>query len=99
MAKLPYPESSRAQDFSVRGVARFMDHSGGRKRGYPEGETKNEVRNQMPEDKQGAKYLNDASGWVRGAKGEPTCYDEDATNYPGGGFDHRDPKTGLPKRW
>jgi hypothetical protein len=83
-------------DFSVEGVAR-MYTSKRRQLGYEEGETKNEVRNQFPEDKKGAKYLNDASGWVRGAKGEPTCYQEDATNYPN--FDHRDKATGMPKKW
>ena len=99
MVKPPYPESSKAQDFSVRGVARFMDHNGGRKRGYEEGATKNEVRNQFPEDKHGAKYDNETSGWVAGTKGERSCYSEDGTGYPGGGFDHRDPKTGMPRKW
>jgi hypothetical protein len=47
----------------------------------------NKNTNQDPEDKYDAGYLNDASGWVRGAKGEPTGFNETATNYPGGNFD------------
>jgi hypothetical protein len=47
----------------------------------------NSNENQDVEDRYGAGYLNDASGWVRGARGEPTGNNEDATNYPGGNFD------------
>jgi hypothetical protein len=91
MAKPPYPENSKFQDFSVRGIARFYDHDGGRKRGYEEGATKNEVKNQMPEDKHGAKYDNDAKGWLRGtAKGEPNCYSESAEGYEN--FDKSPPR-------
>jgi hypothetical protein len=39
--------------------------------------------NQAPEDKHGPKYDNDASGWVRGARGEPTGNNETATGKPG----------------
>jgi hypothetical protein len=47
----------------------------------------NSDRPQDPEDKHDSKYAGDASGWVRGAKGEPTGYNETATNYPDGNFD------------
>lgn len=48
------------------------------------------LRNNEPqdiEDQHGPGYNNDASGWVRGAQGVPTCNDETATNYPDGNFD------------
>ena len=49
--------------------------------------TKDEVfnknTNQAPANMHDTKYDNDASGWVRGAKGEPTCKNEDATGKPG----------------
>jgi hypothetical protein len=38
----------------------------------------------MPEDQHGPGYSNDASGWVRGARGEPTGNNETATNKPSG---------------
>jgi hypothetical protein len=42
-------------------------------------------RNQMPEDAHAPNYRNDCSGWVRGARsGEPTGFDETATNKPSG---------------
>jgi hypothetical protein len=47
----------------------------------------NENTVQDPEDRHGAKYDGDASGWVRGAKGEPTGFNETGENYPGGNFD------------
>jgi hypothetical protein len=45
--------------------------------------------NQFFEDRHDEKahYSNDASSWVRGARGEPTCNNETATNYPDGNFD------------
>jgi hypothetical protein len=44
-------------------------------------------RNQMPEDQHGPGYDNGTSGWVRGARGEPTMQNETAANYPDGNFD------------
>jgi hypothetical protein len=42
---------------------------------------------QSPEDQHASNYDNRTSRWVRGAKGEPTGFNETATNYPGGNFD------------
>jgi hypothetical protein len=42
---------------------------------------------QDPEDRHDVGYRNDSRGWTRGARGEPTGYNETATNYPGGNFD------------
>ena len=42
---------------------------------------------QDPEDSRDRGYNNDCRGYVRGAKGEPTGFNETATNYPGGNFD------------
>jgi len=42
----------------------------------------NENTVQDPEDKHDAKYDNDASGWVRGAAGVPTCKNETAEGKP-----------------
>ena len=42
--------------------------------------------NQAPEDAHGPNYDNDASGWVRGARGEPTGDYETGETKPG--FDH-----------
>jgi hypothetical protein len=89
-------DMAKTQPFTVDEVEK-MYTSKRQQLGYEEGGTKNEVRNQFPEDKKGAKYLNDASGWVRGAKGEPDCYHEDGAGYPGG-FDHRG-RDGYPKKW
>jgi hypothetical protein len=47
----------------------------------------NSNENQDPEDKYDAGYLNDCSGWLRGARGVPTCENETAENYPQGNFD------------
>ena len=41
-------------------------------------------RPQSPEDQHASNYDNRTSGWVRGAKGEPTGHDETATNKPSG---------------
>ena len=41
---------------------------------------------QFPEDQRGEKYSNRTSGWVRGAKGEPTMKNETAEGKPS--FDH-----------
>ena len=38
--------------------------------------------NQAPEDQHGPKYDNDCSGWVRGARGEPTGNNETAEGKP-----------------
>jgi hypothetical protein len=38
--------------------------------------------NQAPEDFHDVKYDNDTSGWVRGARGEPTGFNETATGKP-----------------
>ena len=38
--------------------------------------------NQYPEDRHDGNYDHDASGWVRGARGEPTGNNEDATGKP-----------------
>lgn len=46
------------------------------------GTAHNSHENQDPEDRHDAKYDNDATGWVRGAKGEPTGKNEDATGKP-----------------
>ena len=39
-------------------------------------------------------YSNQPTGWVRGATGFPSMYDETGENYPDGNFDHvgRHPK-------
>jgi hypothetical protein len=47
----------------------------------------NSDRPQDAEDMHDVGYANDASGWVRGAKGQPTGFNETATNYPDGNFD------------
>jgi hypothetical protein len=49
----------------------------------------NENTVQDPEDRhdEKARYSNDASGWTRGARGQPTGNNEDGTGYPGGNFD------------
>jgi hypothetical protein len=47
----------------------------------------NSNENQDVEDRYDRGYLNDASGWVRGARGVPTCENETAENYPQGNFD------------
>ena len=39
--------------------------------------------NQAPEDQHGVRYDNQTSGWVRGARGEPTGNNETATGKPG----------------
>jgi hypothetical protein len=46
----------------------------------------NENTVQDPEDRhdEKARYSNDASGWTRGARGQPTGNNEDGTGYPGG---------------
>ena len=38
---------------------------------------------QDPADHHDAHYNNDASGWVRGARGEPNCNNEIGENKPG----------------
>ncbi len=38
--------------------------------------------NQAPEDRHASNYDNDASGWVRGARGDPTGYNETAEGKP-----------------
>jgi hypothetical protein len=91
-------DMAKTQPFTVEEVEK-MYTSKRQQLGYEEGATKNEVRNQFPEDKKGAKYDNDSSGWVAGSKTGRSCYHEDGTGYPGGGFDHRDPKTGMPRKW
>jgi hypothetical protein len=54
-------------------------------------EQKNQSENQFPEDKKGRKYDNDVKeGWLIGSG-------QDATKYSN--FDHRDKKTGMPKKW
>ena len=40
--------------------------------------------NQDPVSEHGPGYSNDTSGWVRGARGEPTGSNETATNKPSG---------------
>ena len=58
---------------------------------FESGSARNGVFNrpdvQDPEDTHASNYDNRTSGWVRGAKGEPTGFNETATNYPGGNFD------------
>jgi hypothetical protein len=53
---------------------------------------------QAREDRHAPNYENDTSGgWVRGACGSrPDCYSEDGMKPT---FDHRNPKTGLPRKW
>ena len=48
---------------------------------------------QWPDDKQGPKYDNIASGWVRGATGKPTMFNETAEHKPG--FDHTPPRSKM----
>ena len=36
---------------------------------------------QAREDRHAANYNNDSAGWVRGAVGQPTCYNETAEHY------------------
>jgi len=48
---------------------------------------------QSPEDKRGADYDNIASGWVRGATGKPSMFNETAENKPG--FDHQGPTSKM----
>jgi hypothetical protein len=89
MAKPPYSDSSIGNDNSVRAVARFYERNR-RQYGYEED---GRPLHQEPQDKSnqhGKHYDNDASGWVRGAHGVPTCYDEDATHRPD--FDHSPPR-------
>jgi hypothetical protein len=43
--------------------------------------------NQFFEDAHDRGYDGQPSGWVRGARGEPTMQNETATNYPNGNFD------------
>ena len=45
--------------------------------------------NQAPEDQHGPGYDNDCSGWVRGARGEPTGNNETAEGKPS--FDRASP--------
>jgi hypothetical protein len=82
-------------DNSVKGIDRFYQ-ANRRRVGFEENGRPFHQEPQHPENKHGANYWNDASGWVRGAHGEPTCYDEDATGKPH--FDHRG-KDGYPKKW
>jgi hypothetical protein len=51
---------------------------------------------QAPEDARGAGYDNIASGWVRGATGKPSMFNETAENKPG--FDHSPPARKCPDR-
>jgi hypothetical protein len=39
-------------------------------------------KNQAPEDRHASNYSNDCSGWVRGARGEPTGNNETAEGKP-----------------
>jgi hypothetical protein len=41
-------------------------------------------KNQAPEDRHASNYSNDCSGWVRGARGQPTRNNETAENKPSG---------------
>jgi hypothetical protein len=50
-------------------------------------------RPQDPEDAHGPGYDGDASGWVRGARGEPTGHDETAEGKPS--FDHSPPRNKM----
>lgn len=48
---------------------------------------------QSPEDHHADNYDNDARGWVRGARGQPTGYNETAENKPS--FDHSPPRSKM----
>jgi hypothetical protein len=50
-------------------------------------------RNQDPEDFHGPGYSNDASGWTRGARGEPSGNNETAEGKPS--FDHSPPRNRM----
>ncbi len=62
-------------------------------RTYPAMRAADEPPPQAPEDQRGTGYHNDASGWVRGARGEPTGNNEDATGKPN--FDHSPPRSKM----
>ena len=49
--------------------------------------------NQAPEDQHGVRYDNQTSGWVRGARGEPTGNNETAEDKPF--FDHSPPRSKM----
>ena len=46
--------------------------------------TRRSQKNQAPEDRHASNYSNDCSGWVRGARGQPTGNNETAENKPSG---------------
>lgn len=48
---------------------------------------------QAPEDHHAPNYSNDTTGWVRGARGEPTGNNEDATGKAN--FDHSPPRSRM----
>lgn len=48
---------------------------------------------QMPEDQHGPNYRNDCEGWVRGAHGEPTGFNETAEGKSN--FDHSPPRNKM----
>jgi hypothetical protein len=73
---------------SIAGIRKMYD-SKRRQSGFEEDERGhvNPQEPQHPENKHGEKYDNDTKeGWLHGVGDRPD-------------FDHRDPKTGMPKRW
>jgi hypothetical protein len=48
---------------------------------------------QSPENRHDTKYDNQTSGWVRGARGEPTGHGETAEGKPN--FDHSPPRSKM----
>jgi hypothetical protein len=91
MAKNEYQRMD-PQDRSVRGIEKMYARA---QRGHEEDGRPFHQQPQDKSDQHGKHYDNDASGWTRGASGEPSCYREDGMKPT---FDHRG-KDGYPKKW